>query len=302
MHKPRWLVWVELLPVALLAPVLLLLPHRLALVLGRVLGLAAYALLGTYRAVARINLGIAFGNRLPEAEVRRHVQGAFINALQTFLEFGLTYRLGRRAIARLTPGAVGYEAFKAAFAKGRGVIAVSAHFGNWYWPALCAALEGYPVNLIVRPLDNPLLDGLMNRVFRRWGVRVIPRRKAMAASMAALRRGEVVALMVDQNAAIGGCFVPFFGVLASTMRGLPTLRRASGAEVVATYSVREGAAHRPVIAWLQGLAEEDEACLLAVHRYLEGVIEAHPDQYFWLHPRWKKRPPGEPSRYPGLRI
>ncbi len=300
--KPRWLVWAEFLPVALLVPFLLFLPHRLALFLGRVLGLGAYYLLRTYRAVAHTNLALAFGDRLSAEERRGYARGAFVNALQTFLEFGLTYRMSRRAIARLTPGAAGYEAFKAAFAEGRGVLAVSAHFGNWYWPALCAALEGYPVNLVVRPLDNPLLDGLMNRVFQHWGVRVIPRRQAMAAARAALRRGEVVALMVDQNAAIGGRFVPFFGVPAATMRGLPVLRGATGAEVVGISCAREGVAHRVALDWLRGLPADEPGCLLAVHRYLEGVIEAHPDQYFWLHPRWKKRPPGEPSLYPGLRI
>lgn len=302
MHKPRWLVWAEFLPVALLAPVLLLLPHRLALFLGRLGGLAAYYLLGTYRAVVRINLGIAFGHHLSAEEVRRYARDAFSNALQTFLELGLTYRLTRKGVGRLTLAPVGYEHFQAALAEGRGVIAISPHFGNWYWPAMCAALVGHKVNVIVRPLDNPLLDGLMNRVFRHWGVRVIPRRKAMAAAVAALRRGETVALMVDQNAAVGGCFVPFFGVEAATMRGLPVLRAASGAEVVGTYSIREGTRHQIVMDWLQDLPEDEHGCLLAVHRYLEGVIAPHKGQYFWLHPRWKKRPAGQPTLYPGLRV
>lgn len=302
MRKPGWLVWAEFVPVALVAPLLLLTPHRLALSLGRGLGLAAYYLLGNYRSVAQKNLQIAFGDALSPEELRREAKAAFVNAVQTFLEFGLTYRLSRRAVERLTPDPVGYERFKAALAKGRGVIAVSAHFGNWYWPAMCAALEGFKVNVVVRSLDNPLLDGLMNRVFERWGVRVIPRRKAMVAAVAALRRGETVALMVDQNAAAQGCFVPFFGLPASTMRGLPVLRKASGAEVVGIYSVREGVCHRVAVDWLQDLQGDDHGCLLAVNRYLEGVITTHKGQYFWLHPRWKKRPPAQPSLYPGLRV
>ncbi len=301
-RKPGWVVWAEFVPVALAVPILLFLPHRLALWLGRGLGWVAYYVLGTYRAVARRNLNIAFGATLTPAEVRRHARDAFVNALQTFLEFGLTYRLRRRTIDRLTPNPVGYERFQAAAARGRGVIAISGHFGNWYWPAMCAALEGYKVNVIVRPLDNPLLDGLMNRVFTNWGVRVVPRRKAMVSAVAALRRGETVALMVDQNAAAGGRFVPFFGVPASTMRGLPVLRNASGAEVVGIHSVREAAGHRVVAEWLHDLPEDEQGCLTVVNRYLEGVISAHKGQYFWLHPRWKKRPPGEPSLYPGLKF
>jgi len=168
MRKPRWLIWLEFLPVAALLPLLSLIPHRVMLLLGRGLGTLAYLLLGNYRRIVRTNLRIAFGTTLSETQVRAYSREAFVNALQTFLEFALLYRLRQPDLARLTLEPHGYDAYKQALARGRGVIAVSAHFGNWYWPVVCAAAEGFTVNVIVRPLDNPLLDRLMNRVFRLW--------------------------------------------------------------------------------------------------------------------------------------
>jgi len=302
MHTPRWLCWLEYLPVVALLYLVSLLPHGLGLALSRVLGNLSYWLLGTYRKVADINLRLALGDRLTAVERQRHARAAFVNALQTFFELARLYRFDRKKILRHTLEPEGYDQYRAALARGRGVIAVSGHFGNWYWPVICAAMEGFTLNIIVRPLDNPLLDRLMRRVFERWGVRVIPRRQSVVAALAALRRGETVALMVDQNAHLNGRFVPFFGVPASTMQGLPILRRGSGAEVVAIHSRRQGTRHHITARWLQDLTDEPVACLGAVNLYLEEVIRSDPGQYFWLHPRWKKRPPGEPSLYQGLRI
>lgn len=302
MSKPRWLVWLEFLPVLITLPLVAIIPHRLALCLGRGLGVLAYYLLGHHRKVALINLRIAFGDQLSMVERCRYAKGAFINALQNFLEFALLYRLGLRQMARLTREPVGYDQYRAAVAQRRGVIAVSTHFGNWYWPVVCAAIEGFKVNVIVRPLDNPLLDRLMNQVFSRWDIRVIPRRRAALSALAALRRGETVALMIDQNAAQQGRFVPFFGVPAATLQGLGWLRRGSGAAVVAIHSRRIDRRHAVTAAWLRDLPEEDDEALLAVNQYFEKVISADKGDYFWLHPRWKKRPPGEPSFYDDLPI
>ena len=302
MKKPRWLYWLEFLPVAAVLPLISLLPHGLGLVLSRGIGNLAYLLVGTYRRVAQINLQLAFGDRLTLPQQKTAARESFVNAAQTFFELTRLYRYDRDQIVRHTLEPEGYERYRKALARGRGVIAVSGHFGNWYWPVICAAMEGFTVNIIVRPLDNPLLDRLMRRVFERWGVRVIPRRQSVLAALTALRRGETVALMVDQNAHMHGRFVPFFGVQASTMQGLPILRRGSGAEVVAIHSRRMKEGHHITTRWLEGLPEEAEECLTGVNQHLETVIDSDPGQYFWLHPRWKKRPPGKPSLYPGLRV
>jgi KDO2-lipid IV(A) lauroyltransferase len=302
MKKPRWLCWLEYLPVVTVLAMVSLLPHRLGLALSAGLGNLAYLLLGTYRRVADINLRIAFGERFDNAQRRSITRRSFVNALQTFFELVQLYRFDRAKIIRYTEAADGYEQYRQALAQGNGVIAVSGHFGNWYWPVVCAAMEGFKVNIIVRPLDNPLLDRLMRRVFERWNVKVIARRHSVVAAVTALRRGETVALMVDQNAHVHGRFVPFFGLPAATMQGLPILRRGSGAQTVAISSRRSGQRHRIDMRWLRELPDQPDDCLGEVNRHLEQVIGSAPEQYFWLHPRWKLRPAGEENPYPGLRI
>ncbi len=302
MRKPNWLIWLEFLPVALILPIIALIPHRVGLALGHGLGIMLYWLLANYRAISHVNLRIAFGPALSETQARDCARAGFMNAVQTFFEFARLYHMDREQVIRYTLQPSGYDEYKAALSQGRGVIAVSAHFGNWYWPVVCAAMEGFKVNVIVRPLDNPLLNRLMNRVFERWDIRVIPRRRAVVAALAALRRGETVALMVDQNTAAHGRFVPFFGVPAATMQGLPLLHRGSRAEVLGIHSLRLGARHQIRMHWLKEYPTDEYAGLVAVNRYFESIIDKNKEAYFWMHPRWKKRPPHEPSLYPGLKV
>jgi KDO2-lipid IV(A) lauroyltransferase len=300
--KPPWLIWLEYLPARLLLPVIRGLPFAFGSALGRATGQLLYLLLPTYRRVARINLELAFPGRYTGPELRRVVTRAYASLVQTCYEFVALTRLSPAAVARLTEQPEGYAEYKAAVARGRGVIACSIHLADWYWTVVCAAIEGHKIHVVIRPLDNPRLDALMRQSFDRWGIGVIPRRQVFPAAVAALRRGETVALMVDQNAAVGGRFVPFFGVPAATMRGVFHLRRGTGAAVVAVHDERHGDRHRAVLRELTQLAADENGCLAQINRYFETVVAAHPDQYLWLHPRWKTRPEGEPSLYPGLRI
>jgi len=295
-RKPGWLVWLEYLPAVLLLPLLRCLPHRAGLALARWLGTLGWLAMPGYRAVARVNLRIACGEHMDNREIRRLTRASFINLLQTAYEFALLARLERHAVARLTHPPEGYEEYRAALARGRGVIACGIHLGNWYWPVVGAALEGFAVHVVVRPLDNPRLDALMNAAFARHGVEVIPRRRVFPRALAVLRRGETLGLMIDQNAAVGGSFVPLFGVPASTMRGLAALRR-TGAEIVLVHDVRDAGKHRITARWLRELPTDEDACLAALHRQIEPLILRHREQYLWLHPRWKHRPPGEAPLY-----
>ncbi|MFO1352271.1 MAG: hypothetical protein U1F68_16995 [Gammaproteobacteria bacterium] len=303
MRKPAWLIWLEYLPVAALLPIVRRIPYRLGLDLCKPLGIILYYLLPRYRRITLANLAIAFGADLSNREAAAIARAAFGHFLQTLYEMVALAHQSPATIARYTLSPIGYAEYQQAVAAGHGVIACSAHLGNWYWTLVCAAAEGYTVNVIVRPLDNPRLDRLMNQLlFERWGIKVIARRRAFPAALAALRRGETLALMIDQNAAIDGCFVSFFGTPAATMRGLPHLMRATGAAVVCTADIREGHHHRALTHWLTNLPVDEQRCLRAINEYFEALIVAHKTCYFWLHPRWKTRPTGEPSLYPGLAV
>jgi KDO2-lipid IV(A) lauroyltransferase len=300
--KPVWLARLEYLPVIVLLPLLRYIPYRAGLKLSRMLGMLLYYLLGSYRRIALINLTIAFGRSLPAAQRKAAARGAFINMVQTLFEFVVLARFSAADVARFTRAPAGYDDYKTLVRRGRGVIACSIHFSNWYWTVICAAIEGHKVSVVVRPLDNPYLDRLMNQAFARWGISVIARSKVYPAAVAALRRGETLALMIDQNAAVQGCFVPFFDTPAATMRGLAVLRRGTGAAVVCVHDVREDAYHHAVMTPLDHLPDDEAACLLQLHRYFENVIAGHKELYFWLHARWKTRPAGETSFYPRLPV
>jgi len=300
--KSMLATWAEFLlavPPLALATVL---PRRVALGIAAALGAVAYRLHRTGRRVAMINLGIAFPGELAPGQARRFARGAFVSFLQTVTE--LVVALCRPAATVLEQtDCHGAERLEAALANGRGVLVCSAHLANWYWPAVYAAGLGVPVHVVVRPLDNRLLDRWMNWILRRRGINPISRRGfAIQSAAAALRLGEVVGLMIDQNAAVGGRFVPFFGTPASTVRGAAVLRAITGCEVVCVHDVRRDGRHRVVVSGPVELPDDEHLVLCRINQHFEEVIREHPESYLWMHPRWKKRPDGEATLYPGLAV
>jgi len=300
--KSTLAMWAEFLiavPPLALAKVL---PLRVTLRLAGMLGTLAYWLHRTGRKVATINLGIAFPGELTSGQAGRIARGAFVSFFQTVAELvGVLHR----PVGTVLQGTdcEGVEGFEAALGRGRGVIVCSAHLANWYWPAIYAAGRQVPVHVVVRPLDNLLLDRWMSRILLRSGINPISRRGFEIQSAAsALRRGEVVGLMVDQNAAVGGRFVPFFGTPASTMRGVAVLRATTGCEVVCVHDIRRDGRHRVVVSAPMELPDDERLVLCRINRHFEEVIRQHPESYLWLHPRWKKRPDAEATLYPGLKV
>lgn len=301
MKKPLLLIWIEFLPAIIILPIILVLPRRLGLLLARFAGLIAWSLVATYRKVAKVNLDLVFNGALDKAQCKTLIRQSYINFAVTAYELILTSRLSKQQIIRLT-NCPDKEMFLRTIKDGKGIIICSAHYSNWYWPAFYCAAHGGKVNVVVRPLDNPLLDRQMNRALKRMGISVIPRAHALEEGNKALHRGEIVALMIDQNAAVGGTFVPFFGIPASTMRGQYALRKATGCHLMCVHHKRRGADHEVWITPPLDLPEDEYSSLLKVNRHFEKIIKSDPGPYFWLHPRWKKQPPGFASYYDGLKV
>jgi KDO2-lipid IV(A) lauroyltransferase len=299
--KSRLLARAEWLAAAPIIAAARVVSHERALALGRRLGLLHHRLSPSDRAVARASLRIAFAGTLTGAETDDAVRGAFVNLGQTLVEFFWLSRASRDTVLGKTDFA-GLEHLDAARASGGGAIVCAAHLSSWYWPAIALAARGEPVTVVMRPLDNPLLDARMTRVLRDKGVEPVPRPRSVAPALAALRRGGILGLLVDQNAAVGGAFVPFLGTLASTMRGPAVLRRRTGAPIVCAHDARDGVRHRVTFARLEGLPADDEGCLARINEHFDGIIRARRRAYLWTHPRWKRRPPGTPDLYPGLRV
>lgn len=301
MKKPAPIALLEYLPVAAIVPLLWLLPRRAGLALAAAAGRIACRLVKNYRRVAETNLEIAFGDSLPRERVRSIVRDCFVNFAVTSYEVIHAMKLSAEQIVGATD-CPDVDEFRRILRDGRGVVVCASHYSNWYWPALyCAALGG-KTNIVVRPLDNRLLDRGMNRAIQKRGISVIPRSQAVTAGAEALNRGEIVALMMDQSILTGGRFVPFFGVPAATARGALAFRQATGCHVVCVHHRRDAGRHVVRVSPPLGLTGDEVAGLARINRYFERVIRADPTPYFWLHPRWKKRPPGHRPLYGDLRI
>ena len=197
----------------------------------------------------------------------------------------------------------GREHLDAAMARSERALAVTAHLGSWELLSLAPTLIGYPVSIVVRPLDSGWLDRLVARARRSGGIEVIAKRHAARPMLEALRRRRIVALLLDQNASRReGVFVPFFGRLASTSRSAAVLSLRTGAPILPVFIRREDQT-RHVITFEPALPEprgsgEDAVveltagCTEAIERAIRGA----PEQWLWLHDRWRTRPPTETTR------
>jgi len=185
-----------------------------------------------------------------------------------------------------------------ALAGGRGLVIVSFHFGNWELAGSYISGLGYPLNVVVQRIHNPFIDKMATELRLGVGMKIIPRDRALRGSLNALQRNEIVILMADQDARDSGVFVPFFGRYASTPRGpaVIALRRDVPAVMVFVVRRRDGTfevTFEPIPHGRSGDLERDiEEFTGAFTSRLEAYVRKYPDQWLWLHRRWKTVKPG----------
>ena len=272
------------------------LPTHAGLWVGRRLGDLLWFTMPGRRAVALDNLERAFGAERSPVALRRLGRRSFEHLGMTIVEGCVFFfRPPSVLLSRVDLGDP--QHVEAANALGRGVLVLTAHYGNWELLAACQALSGYPLSVVIRPMDHPLVDYIVDRFRRRSGVELITERQALPSIRDALRHGRIVGILQDQNASRAeGVFAPFFGSPASTSKALAVISLRTGAPVVPIFIRRgEGGRHRvwshPVVPIpADGNVAEYTA---AFNRSIEAVIREAPEQWFWLHRRWKTRPRGE---------
>ncbi|HSP69076.1 MAG TPA: lysophospholipid acyltransferase family protein [Bryobacteraceae bacterium] len=194
----------------------------------------------------------------------------------------------------------GLENFTAAQAKGRGVLVATAHLGNWELSAFTHALMTAPMHIVVRPLDNPRLDAWVERRRTLSGNHVIRKKEAAREILRALSAGDAVGILMDQNTTPAeGVFVDFFGRKACAGTAFVKFAHHTGAAVVPGYALWSESEKRYILRFDPEITMtgDVQADTQSVHSELERVIRAHPDQWLWVHRRWKTRPPGEASLY-----
>jgi KDO2-lipid IV(A) lauroyltransferase len=250
------------------------------------------------RRVARINLHFAMP-QVNIAERERVIDLVFESLARLLLAIARFPDLNKTNIA----DGIGYEGLEHyldAKRGGRGVLVATAHLGNWELSAFAHALMTEPMNVIVRPLDNPLLDELVAWRRSLSGNRLILKRDAARLVIRALKNNEAVGILIDQNtAAAEGVFIHFFGKLACAGSSFVKLAHHSGAAVLPGFALWDKSRARYVLRFypeivLTGDVGRDTQ---RIHSFIEEVIREYPDQWMWIHRRWKTRPDGEPPLY-----
>jgi KDO2-lipid IV(A) lauroyltransferase len=212
------------------------------------------------------------------------------------VEVGLLEKLSRGVSWRKWIRVVGTEHVRAALAEGKGAILSIGHLGNWEFSSLGFCRELQTLHSVYRPLDYPPLDRLVLRIRTSAGMRMIDNTQAIPRIARLLRRNELVALLTDQDARQDGVFVEFFGRPASTLPTPALLAVRLGTAIVPTNVYREGLRHviefdPPIFArQYRDAPDAVRSITQEVQRRLEGFIRKRPEQWFWLHRRWKTRP------------
>jgi len=250
------------------------------------------------RRVAIANLAMA----LPDADPRerdRIASGVFHSIARLLVTLARFPGLNRANIGQWIRYE-GFEHFEAAMRRGKGVLFATAHLGNWELSAFAHALLTAPMNIVVRPLDNPLIDRLVERHRTLSGNRLIEKKDFARSILKALAANEAVGILIDQNASLeSGVFVDFFGIPACAGTGFVKLAAHTGAAVIPGFAIWSEVEEKYILHFfppvaITGDVRGDTARL---HSVLESVIRRYPDQWLWIHRRWKTRPPGEPSLY-----
>jgi KDO2-lipid IV(A) lauroyltransferase len=254
------------------------------------------------RRAALANVELAFP-ALPPLARRRLARRAWQHLGMTLVE--LARLLGRPLHATLGELTLeGLEHIRAVMGEHGRALVLTAHLGNWEYLTAAHRLMGYPLAIVVRPLDSPVLDALAATIRLKTGAELIEKQGALRPVLEALRRGRMVGILLDQNATRReGVFVPFFGRAACTSRSLALLALRTGTPIVPIFIRREGAGrHRVVIEPplpLPGSNDVDRAIVELTARCtetIEAAVRRSPEQWLWSHDRWRTRPPAaEPA-------
>ena len=243
---------------------------------------------------------------MTEPEADRLLQRMYRNLGWLLAEFAQMPRYTASFVRESLIRYEGLEHYDEAIQRGKGVLVLTGHLGAWELSSFVHSLLGRPMGMVIRRLDNPLVDAYVNQVRCMHGNRVLHKDDFARGLLRAMHRGEAVGVLMDTNMTPPqGVFVPFFGELACTASGAARVAQKTGAAVLpgflfwheneGRYVLRFGA---PLELVDTGDVEADAVANTALFtRVTEGYIREYPDQWLWLHRRWKTRPAGEPKIY-----
>jgi KDO2-lipid IV(A) lauroyltransferase len=200
----------------------------------------------------------------------------------------------------------GFENFEQAFAQGKGLLFLTAHLGGWELSAFAHSLHGHPLRIVARPLDNVYLDRMVRRYRTMHGNTVVDKDDFVRGILSAMKAGQTVGILMDTNMTPPqGVFVDFFGIPACTASGLARIALRTGAAVVPGFTIWDRTLRKyrlrfdPAVKLVRtGNLDTDTVTNTAIFTsIIENYVRQYPDQWLWVHRRWKTRPEGQPPLY-----
>jgi len=296
--------WLEYAAVWAILKTLGALPRGMARALASTIAAGLYATLPKLKRTAEFNLRLAF----PEWDVARRssvIRGMVRNLGWMAAEFARMPRYTRENIEEVLV-LDGHENFLEGQRRGKGVLYLTGHIGAWELSSFAHALYGFPLHYMARPLDNPRVDALVNHYRGLSGNRPIFKNESARALLKILKEAGTVGILADQNTMPEeGVFVDFFGKSACTTTGIARVALHTVAAVVPGYAYWDGGIGKyrlrfePAVELVRtGDTERDVFVnTQKFAKVLEGIIRKHPEQWIWVHARWKTRPKGEAPVY-----
>jgi len=274
--------------------ILTILPLSFSYSLARILGNFTNHILHYRREVVMANLQIAFGSEMTEAQLEKIAAESYRQIAMSFIELLIAPKLQGQIQNILESKHI--SLLQRLLQQGKGLITVSGHLGNWELQGAAAATAmNEPFTVAAVQQSNPYIDRFITQRRNGMGMEVAGTKAAMKLLLRALKNRQAIGLVADQNAGRDAVFVDFFGKVAATQPGPAQLALKFGAPMIVGAAIRTGPGRFKVLAQQVEIKEDDTVETLTQRhvKILEDFIRQYPEQYFWLHRRWKTRPPGE---------
>jgi KDO2-lipid IV(A) lauroyltransferase len=281
-----------------------ILPRPLGRAAGIGLAWVVYLLHVRLRRVGMRNLAMAFPEKT-EAERTRILRGEFASLGRQLAEVCHFPKYTRENVEQVVVYD-GFENYARARERGTGVLFLTAHFGGWELSAFAHSLHGHWMHVVSRAMDNGYLDRLIQQYRTMHGNRSVDKDDFVRGLLAAMKAGEVVGILMDTNMTPPqGIFVDFFGIPACTASGLARIALRTDAAVVPTFTIWDAELGKyrlrfdPAVELVRtGELEADiKANTQKFTSIIEEYVRKYPEQWLWVHRRWKTRPPGEKGLY-----
>jgi len=293
--------YLEFIAVKIFSMIVILLPWKVNYWLANRVGELSYIFLAKRRRLTIDNLTQAFKNQYNKEEIRQLAINTFRNFAKSIIEFISLPKINKDNVDNFV-SIRGLENLDEAKKRGKGIIILSSHLGNWELMAKALTLKGYSLTIMVRRQRNKLVEGLIEQQRNKSKIKTLSHTVAPKEILQILKNNEIIGMIADQDGGEKGVFIDFFGQLASTIPSPVVFTKRSGAELIPLFDIRQKDGHHIVIieppyqlTTSSNIKKDILDNTQQLSYKLESYIRQYPEQWFWLHNRWATKPKPNPS-------